>query len=99
MLVWNAGYRGATAFADWLDNDIKDVNGAIAKLEAAARTKGDWDENYYGGHDWWGLHGTFDGAVFTVYTHKSGLLKIGSGFDKTLDLAGLKTALMAVVNG
>lgn len=94
MIVWNAGSRNGTMRADWLD--VSDVNAAIATLEAVAGTKGDWEMNDFGGHDWWGLHGTFDGEIFTIYTHKSGLLKIGAQ-DARLDVEGLKTALMKIL--
>lgn len=92
-LIWNAGDRNMTSLREILF-DISDVNTAIRKLEAAAGVEGDWEQDEYG-FNWWGLHGTFDGVVFTVYTHKSGTLKIG-GHDG-LDVAGVKAALLEVI--
>lgn len=101
-LTWGAGDRNMTTRLDWLD--VPDTPANVAKLEAAAGATGDWMLNDFGGHDWWGLHGTADGTadghVFTVYSHKSGTLKIG-GFDDMPDgvLAGLKAALLAILGG
>lgn len=104
-LVWNVGERNGTALAGFLDLPKglwPDM--AIPKLEAAAGVKGDWDYDEETGSNWWGLVGTFKGVTFTVYTHKSGSIKIGAhdGFlgihpAESLDLAGLKAALLAVV--
>ena len=101
MLVWNDGDRNMTGLVDWLDVPGGKVDDAIAKFEAAAGVKGDWDLNDFGAYDWWGLHGTFHGEIFTVYTHKSGKLKIGGegapGDPGNLDVAGLKAALLALL--
>ena len=68
-LVWNAGTGNGTCLQGWLDlPSTYDVNTAIATLEAAAGTKGDWDLNEYGGHDWWGLTGTFKGNFHGLHT-------------------------------
>ncbi len=99
-LLWDVGDKNGTGLLDWLDG-VADVDGAIRKLEAAAGAKGDWELNDFGAMDWWGLHGTFKGAVFTVYTHKSGVIKIGGdGFfgNHDLDVPGLKAALLAIIN-
>lgn len=97
MLLWNAGNRNGTGLAALLDVPGS-VDDAIAKLETAAGVKGDWDLNDFGAWDWWGLHGTFNGALFTVYTHKSGTLKIGAHDTDALDLPALKAALLALLN-
>ena len=96
MIKWNDGSRNGTGLLDWLDE--KNTIAAIDALEHAAGVKGEWD----GGDEdclpsWWGLHGTFNGHVFTVYTHKSGCIKIG-GFGDGLDVIGLKAALTDIVN-
>lgn len=95
-IVWGAGDRNMTGLLAWLD--VADVDAAIKALEAAAGVKGDWMYDDDHGWDWWGLHGTFGGEVFTLYTHKSGTLKLGAKSD-ALDLAGLTTALGAIVGG
>ncbi len=95
-IVWNDGDRNWTSLLAWLD--VADVPAAIAAFEAAAGVKGDWSYDDDHGWDWWGLHGTFGGEVFTLYTHKSGTLKLGAKSD-ALDLAGLTTALGAIIGG
>jgi len=92
-LVWRMENSNGTSRRDWLDE--KDTNDAINKLEAAAGWRGEWETNDFGGQDWWGVTGTFNGAVFTLYTHKSGTIKIG-GFED-LDVVGLKAALQEVI--
>jgi hypothetical protein len=99
-MVWNAGNRNGTSRVAILD--IENVDAAIEKMEAAAGVQGEWELNDYGMMDWWGLTGTYKGATFTVYTHKSGSLKIGAhhGFltdDEGLDVDGLTAALLALV--
>ena len=99
MLQWNVGEWSGSALMAYLD--VPDVAVAIAKLEAAAGVKGDWDWDPDLGSRWWGLHGTFKGAVFTVYESKGGALHIGghNGLfkDEALDTDGLTAALLAVV--
>jgi hypothetical protein len=73
---------------DWLDE--KDTNATIVALETAAGYRGDEDED-----GWYGVCGRFNGHVFTLYTHKSVVIKIG-GF-ANLDVAGLKVALAPYV--
>jgi hypothetical protein len=103
MLIWNTGTGSGTCLHDYLDLPPgASVDAAIATLEAAAGTTGEWDYDEDSGWSWWGLVGTFDGATFTVYTHKSGSLHIGSyrGFGRpaeALDITGLKAALLALV--
>lgn len=93
MLTWNVGDRNLSYRLDWLGETNTDAT--IAALEAAAGVKGDWDYDDETGYNWWGLHGTFNGHLFTLYTHKTGDIKIG-GFDG-LDVAGLKAALAPLV--
>lgn len=95
-LIWNAGNRNGTGRLGWLEDSPVLPMEAIKKLEAAAGVKGDWDYDSDTGWNWWGLHGLFDGHVFTVYTHKSGSIKIG-GF-AGLDVPALKAALLAIVS-
>jgi hypothetical protein len=96
-LVWNDGDPNGTGLVDFLFDIGASVDGAIGKFEAAAGVKGDWDYDEDTGPNWWGLHGTFKGVTFTVYTHKSGSLKIGAHDRNALDLVGLKAALLTVV--
>lgn len=104
-IKWNEGSSNGTCLAAWLDLPKGQlVEAAVAKLEAAAGAKGDWEYDDETGWNWWGLHGTFGGAIFTVYTHKSGTLKIGAthngflgGGEATLNIEALKTALLALV--
>lgn len=97
---WGVGERNGTSRVGWLDLPAGvTVEAAIAKLEAAAGEKGDWEFEGETGWQWYGLVGTFDDEVFTVYTHKSGTLKIGGHWDGHLDLPALITALLAVVSG
>jgi len=93
-LIWNAGDRNGTSLHDFLD--VENVDAAIAKLEAAAGAKGDWEMGEYG-WDWWGLTGTFEGKTFTVYTHKTGRLKIGAHAHSGLDVVAVRKLLEAVV--
>lgn len=92
-LVWNDASRNGTSLRDFLN--VENVDEAIMALETAADMKGEWEMNDFGAWDWWGLTGTFGGEVFTVYTHKSGRLKIGGG--EGLDVVGVRKALEAIV--
>lgn len=93
-IIWNEGDRnGSSQRLDWLDE--QNTDDAIKKLEAAAGVKSDWDYDEETGWNWWGLVGTFRGVMFTVYTHKSGRVKIGGG--DGLDVPALKAALLEVV--
>lgn len=94
MIVWNTGDGNMTCRLDWLDET--DTMGTIAKLEAAAGVKGDWDYDEETGWNWWGLVGSFNGVRFTVYTHKSGTIKIGGDPGSGLDLPALKAALLSL---
>ena len=96
MIVWNTGDRNLTCRLDWLGERYADTAATIAKLEAAAGVKGDWDYDDETGWNWWGLVGTYKGVLFTVYTHKSGTIKIGGDPDAGLDVAGLKTELLSL---
>lgn len=97
MIVWNAGIRNMTALIDFLDEPAADTDRLIRTFEATAGVTGEWDWDDECGASWWGLHGTFHGELFTVYTHKSGRLKIGGDPDGALDRAGLKAALLALL--
>jgi hypothetical protein len=95
-IKWNDGSSNGTCLLDFFD-EVVNVNEAIVKLEDAAGESGGWDED-----GWWGVHGTFKGESFTVYTHKSGILKIGGysnagGYSDGLDIKGLKVALLEVI--
>jgi hypothetical protein len=101
-LIWNTGTGHGTCLLDWFE--VPNVDAAIATLEAAAGAKGQWEFTDDYGYNWDGLVGTFKGAVFTLYTHKSGTLKIGGTANSflgpgepTLDVAGLKAALTALL--
>jgi hypothetical protein len=95
-LMWNAGNRNGTSRVAILD--IEHVDAAIEKFEAAAGVQGEWELNDDGMMDWWGLTGTYKGATFTLYTHKSGSLKIGAHtYDEALDVNGLTAVLLALV--
>jgi hypothetical protein len=96
-LIWDMGDRNGTSRVGFLDLPADVASTAIAKLEAAAGVTGDWDYDDDSGWNWWGLVGTFKGATFTVYTHKSGTLKIGASSPTALDLVGLTDALRALV--
>lgn len=96
-IIWNDGDRNFTGLVEIL-TEVTHVDAAITKLEAAAGVQGDWDYDDDWGASWWGLVGTFGGEVFTVYTHKSGTLKIGAKcFDGALDIAGVKAAILRIV--
>jgi hypothetical protein len=106
-ILWLDGNPNGTSLAGYLDLPLSmGRDEAIAKLEAAAGEKGDWEYTEDYGHNWWGLVGTFKGKTFTVYTHKGSGIHIGAhdGFlgmhePEVLDVAGLKAALLALVTG
>ena len=95
QIVWTTGEYSGTSLTDFVD-DVWNVDAAIAKIEKASGLQGEWDQNDFGGWDWWGLNGFYDGKLFSIYTHKSGTLKIGS-YQDGLDVKGLKAALLDII--
>lgn len=92
---WNDGNRNGVSLAGYLDEF--DTDATIARLERAAGVKGEWDyDPDVLQHNWWGLHGTFRGVVFIVYTWKTGRIKIGTHAGSGLDIDDLRAALLAI---
>jgi len=91
ILLWDANLNtGGTwlrAYADYLD---------LAVLERVAGYKATGNHAYHEperGYDGWELYGTFNGAVFSLYT-RWGALRIGGGND--LDVDGLLSVLTSL---
>jgi hypothetical protein len=96
MIIWNVGNRNGTQLLGFFDAADVDFEGAIAKLKAAgAEDDGPGDKTTVE------FHGTFNGAVFTLYDYKNDdRLHIGGHrgdprwFEgEPLDVDGLKAAL------
>ena len=93
-ILWaHSGAAGTSLRA--IFDEVVDVDKAIASLEQLADQKGDWELNDFGGWDWWGITGVYNGAVFSLYTHKSGMLKLGGSDD--LDVEGAKAAVLRLL--
>jgi hypothetical protein len=89
MIIWNADVdTNGTSKLGYVDLSMD-------MLDRIAGMRG-YDGNGYvddeKGYDGWQLSGTFNGAVFTLYT-RYGVMRIGGRDD--LDVAGLEAALMA----